>query len=368
MRAHVFIVNDETFPSHLKYLFAGTGAGNKDEDVSLLCDIKRVRPGDLVIFYIEATAKIRGGFYGVFKISNQNPLVFHVKGQEALEPRLGKKLIYRTLIEPYEVYSEGVPEWEALDKLPTYSTEILWSLIYRKLKGKRGCTPLLPWEAERLVNMIRHKNSGRSIADSSFAGGFDWDKVSRRIVITPTKLEYPYPRVYGFDTLGHLCARKRQGKAYEKYLQLYFTENVGFRADLEPIVGRNVVWFGNEVACGVGMQKMDLLVINEHGGEREYKIIELKDEPVEPNVVSQIEYYVNWASERSGRHLLGASDHNIQPIIIAPQRNPRTWRSVVQAFKNFNRKRLSLPIRYFEYEVRCEAPSKSIVFKEIEYE
>ena len=118
MRTHVFIVNDATIPSHLQYLFAGTGAKEKDNDTSLLADIKRVRPGDLVIFYIEATTKVKGGFYGIFKISNQNPLVFHVTGQDALQPNLGKKLIYRTLIEPYEVYSEGVPEWEVLDKLP----------------------------------------------------------------------------------------------------------------------------------------------------------------------------------------------------------------------------------------------------------
>jgi len=62
---------------------------------------------------------------------------------------------------PHEVYSYGVQEWEALDKLPIYATEVQWTLIYRKLKGKRGCTPLLPWEAERLVDMIRDKNDGR---------------------------------------------------------------------------------------------------------------------------------------------------------------------------------------------------------------
>ena len=50
MQTHVFIVNDDTFPSHLRYLFAGTGAKEKDKDVSLLADIKRVRPGDYVIF------------------------------------------------------------------------------------------------------------------------------------------------------------------------------------------------------------------------------------------------------------------------------------------------------------------------------
>lgn len=50
MRIHVFIVNDDTFLSHLKFLFAGTGAKDKDQDIALLSDIKRVRPSDFVIF------------------------------------------------------------------------------------------------------------------------------------------------------------------------------------------------------------------------------------------------------------------------------------------------------------------------------
>ena len=92
MRTHVFIVNDDTFPSHLQYLFAGTGAKDKDVDVSLLSDIKRVRPGDFVLFYIEATTKVKGGFYGIFKITEQSPTVFHVSGRNGFQPNLKKKL------------------------------------------------------------------------------------------------------------------------------------------------------------------------------------------------------------------------------------------------------------------------------------
>ena len=365
MQTHVFIVNDDTFPSHLRYLFAGTGAKEKDEDVSLLADIKRVRPGDYVIFYIEATTKVKGGFYGVFKISDQTPLIFHVTGRNAFEPNLGKKLIYRTLIEPHEVYSEGVQEWEALDKLPIYATEIQWSLIYRKLKGKRGCTPLLPWEAERLINMIRDKNNGRPIADANFTGGFDWDKRNRRIITTPSRQSYPYQRSFIFETLEKICTLQKQKRAYETLLQLYFTENIGFKKELEPIVGSNVTWFGNEVACGVGMQKIDILTINQNAGRTEYRIIELKDEPVQRDVVDQIEYYVKWASQSWGRHLDGAFSWNIQPIIVGPPHDPRTWKATIEAFKNFNQKKLALPLLYFEFEIYC---GKSIVFTRVKYD
>jgi hypothetical protein len=364
MRTHVFIVNDITFPSHLKYLFAGVGAKNKDEDISLLSDIKRVRPGDFVIFYIEATIRVKGGFYGIFKVADQTPLVFHTPRERGFQPNLGKKLIYRTLIEPYEVYPESVPEWEALDKLPIYATEIQWSLIYRKLKGKRGCTPLLPWEAQRLIDMIRNKNAGRPIASAQFTGGFEWDITNRRIITTQNRQSYPYARNFNYNVLAKICELQRQKKAYEVHLQLYFTENIGINSNLNPIVGNNVVWFGNEVACGVGMQKIDILTICQNDERKEYRIIELKDEPIQPDVIDQIEYYVNWASQNSGRHLDGAFDWNIQPVIVAPFHNPRNWHSIVNAFRNYNNKKISLPILYFEFRVECE---RNIIFEQIDY-
>lgn len=164
--------------------------------------------------------------------------------------------------------------------------------------------------------------------------------------------------------LEHICKLQRVGRAYEVYLQLYFTENIERNQDLNPIVGNNPIWFGNEVACGVGMQKIDILTINYSGGRKEYRIIELKDEPVQPEIVDQIEYYVNWASQKSGRHLEDAFETNIQPVVVAPPCNHNSWHSVVNAFKNYNRKGISLPILYFEYRVGY---GKSISFEKVEY-
>ncbi len=364
MKTHVFIVNDLTFPAHLQYLFAGTGAKDKDEDVSLLSDIKRVRPGDFVLFYIEATARVKGGFYGIFRIAEQIPLIFQVKGKDAFQPNLGKKLIYRTLIEPYEVYSDGVPEWEVLDKLPVYSTEIQWSLIYRKLKGKRGCTPLLPWEAQRLMDMIRNKNKGNQIADSTLKEGFDWDINNRKIKCNLCRKKYSFPRNFTFNVLTEIYNLKKLKRAYEVYLQLYFMENIGINPGLTPIVGNNLIWFGNEVACGVGMQKIDILTICERKGKREYRLIELKDEPIEPGIVEQIEYYVNWASQNSGRHLDRAFNWNIQPIIVAPPLDSKKWQDMVKIFKNYNLKGISLPILYFEFDIQN---NQNIVFYQKNY-
>ncbi|MGQ9631895.1 MAG: hypothetical protein ACUVXI_16525 [bacterium] len=106
------------------------------------------------------------------------------------------------------------------------------------------------------------------------------------------------------------------------------------------------------------------LTICQNAERREYRTIELKDEPVQPEVVEQVEYYINWASQNSGRHLDGAFDWNIQPVIVAPIHNPKNWQSVVNAFRNYNQRKISLPILYFEFEVDC---GSSITFKQIDY-
>ena len=365
MRTHVFIVNEETFPIHLQYMFAGTGAKDKNDDPSLLADISRVRAGDFVIFYIEGTTKVKGGFYGIFQIADTHPIVFHAPGQNGFQPNLSKKLIYRTLFKSYEVYSEGVSEWEALDKLPMYATEVQWSLIYRKLKGKRGCTPLLPWEAQRLVDMIRDKNNGKAIANQDYKGGLDWDNTNRTITLTSSPKLYNLPRQQTINPLPFICKKFVDKRAYEIYLQLYFTQNVGSNNSLNSIVGDNIIWLGNEVPSGVGMQKIDILTINQVKDRQEYRIIEFKDESVDPNIVEQIQYYLNWASQNSGRHLQAAYNWNIRPIIIAPLHKPSNWRKVIKAFSDFNSKNFSLPLFYFEFQIQC---GKSINFQRVHYE
>ena len=153
IRGHVFVVNEDTLPIHLKYKFVGVTAGGKDRDIGLLADALRVKKGDLVFFYIEGTNTKKGRFLGIFKAKDNQ--VFHLSGLQANQPNLPwyknkktrklepLKLIYRKYIEPYKVYSRGVLEWIVLDKLPTYAREVLWMLIYRKMKAGRGNTCLL---------------------------------------------------------------------------------------------------------------------------------------------------------------------------------------------------------------------------------
>lgn len=67
MTTHVFIVDKNTFGIHLEYMFAG------------------------------------------------------IDNSQYLFPQLQKHLTYRIIIEPFEVYADGVTEWEALDEIKNYN-------------------------------------------------------------------------------------------------------------------------------------------------------------------------------------------------------------------------------------------------------
>lgn len=374
MTTHVFIVNKHTFPIHLQYLFVGTGAKNKDEDIGLLSDIKRVRPGDKVIFYLETSPKdkIEGGFYGIFKIKESQPIVFHEYGNQTyLIDQLHKKLIYRVLIEPEVVYAEGVKEWEALDNLPIYSQEILWSLIYRKLKGKRGCTPITMEESDRLVNLIKIANNNHSLPFTN-NDGFTWNIQTQKIEVrNGERILYSGNRNPPPDILQQLIILFNNKKSFETHLQAYFTENIGIDPHLDQICGdkNKIIWIGNEVACGVGMQKIDVFTITkDERNNKEFRIIEIKDETIKPDIVRQIFRYVNWVSQ----YIKGANNSNIQPIVVALKINrkfkndgtpTKRWQRISNAFTDFNDKNIAKDIKYFEYEFQ----NNTIIFSQVYY-
>ena len=177
---HVFIVDINTFKYHLEYMFVGTGAQDRVIDfnnsksssmhsttennlVGMIADSQRLRVGDQVIFYLQQNFQNgikEGKFYGVFKVREAPSFMDNNDSNQYLKENLGKSLTFRAKIEPYQVYSEGITEWEALDEIKDIQlpNHILWSLIYRKLKGNRGNTMITIYESERLIKLIRDKN------------------------------------------------------------------------------------------------------------------------------------------------------------------------------------------------------------------
>lgn len=195
MTTHVFIVDSVTFRFHLEYLFAGTGAKERFIDfnnsqctqlhhsaenmlINMIADASRVRHGDQIIFYLQQDygRKIfEGKYFGVFKAVENGSFLDNNDSEQFLKEKLGKSLTFRTIISPYKVYPEGVTEWEALDEIQSLTSpnQMLWSLIYRKLKSNRGNTMITHYEAERLLQLIRNKNERKEINHSSNLLSFD---------------------------------------------------------------------------------------------------------------------------------------------------------------------------------------------------
>lgn len=374
---HVYIVDTRTFKLHLEYLFAGTGAketyvdfnatptsnlkgGTENNLASMIADGLRIRKGDNVIFYLQSNSKDgiqEGKFYGVFQAVHDGSFLDNYGNDQYLKDELDKSLTFRTLIEPKEVYPAGVTEWEALDSIENVDkpNQMIWSLIYRKLRGNRGNTMINPYEADRLINLIKTKNDGKSFV----ARGYTFDIHNKRIA--PMNVVHPYSgRIEEIDIFPRLKRKYEENKAFESHLQAYIVQNIGKGVneslDKTILEGNRVDWIGNEVYCGVGMQRIDVL-IETTNNLAEPKIIPIELKAVETTLetVRQINRYIDWLKQY---YLPNRGEKNliIRPYIVGKKysglSNVNRFR-LINAIKE-NQRQTGIMINYVEYQIKHE--------------
>lgn len=379
MTTHVFIVDETTFPYHLQYLFAGTGSGEKDVDfnqssdstlypgqkhaaesalVGMMADCCRIRKGDYVIFYLQATKGKEGRFYGIFTVSG-TPFLDKLSNTQYLKNDLKKNLTFRVRLAPYQVYAKGVTEWKALDEINQISSpcQMLWSLIYRKLKGNRGNTMITIYEAERLMNLIRRENDNIFLRDSQ---SYTYD--NGEIVNLESCNEY-LGQQETFDIIPRLLAKHNSGKSYESHLQMYLTQNIGQNNNLDEALGisnSQVEWLGNEVSCGVGMQRIDVMISTVVSDtERIIMPVELKAIPAYPDVLRQIRRYIDWIEQ----YYVPNRISTIQPVLLCQTGGLSSqMNDLFHRFNNESNGRY-LPLRYIEYTIE----NGNIYFNQVRY-
>jgi len=293
---HLFIVNERTLRQHLKYSFVGV-TKNKDFDwksvkvhhaveraqAGMYADISRVHQGDEVLLYLEKThndkSREGGRFIGIFEIISDQ-LFYEPKGKYLLED-LKIPLIYRLLIKPKTIYANGVSEWQAMDEMTDFGGvhDIPWTIIYRKMTGRRGCTPLLPHESEIIKKMLQTNN---------------YQDVRER--------------------LYYLMNRTR--RKWESHLQAYLMQELKRNEMLtkELFPQTKITWIGNEIYAGAGMQRIDVLVYSKNKYNEFIHLIELKSVPADASAASQVNRYIRWLKA----HIPGVSVNQIIPTIIAP--------------------------------------------------
>lgn len=332
MTTHVFVVDINTFKYHLEYMFAGTGAKDKlstfllDSNISfnattermlvgMIADISRIRIGDNIIFYLQASKDTPGMFFGVFKAESL-PFFDENNSQNYLVNKLYKGLSFRILISGENVYPKGITEHEYLDSLrgKKHPADLCWSLIYRKLKANRGCTMIMDYEFNDLLEKLKEKNNNISINSNRFT----FNTKAKEIEAYNDELFYS-GRQLEINVKDRLIYKFGRGNAFETHLQAYLTQNFDntcYRDILLPLSNEEV-WIGNEVSCGVGMQRIDLMFKQETDTDVFIKLIELKDEePYRDIVDSQIPWYLEWLSYYVIPKYLNKKIHVI-PCIIA---------------------------------------------------
>ena len=381
---HVFIVDTNTFKYHLEYLFAGTGAKDTKVDfnnnpntslyhtsennlVGMIADSQRLRMGDFVVFYLQQnySKKIyEGKFYGIFKVKEDLSFLDNNDSGQFLKNELVKSLTFRTLLEPFEIYPKGVTEWEALDEIKRIQSpnQMLWSMIYRKLKGNRGNTMITIYESERLFKLLRDKNNRQMLSGDRFT----FDILAQEIKQDINRHNYT-GRKEKINILPRLINKYQNNKAFETHLQAYIVQNIGRNTnnslDKFLLNGSNFEWLGNEVSCGVGMQRIDIMLSLIKNNIKLVLPIELKAVEASTNNITQIQRYVDWLEQ----YYIPNRISDVQPVLISKKivnKNTNNYRNIIESFKYFNDKNnRCMPIKYIEYELEED----KLNFQEINY-
>ena len=334
MNIHVFVVDTTTFKLHLEYMFAGTGAKNKLSPflmdavadchhsiernlVGMIADISRVRPGDKIVFYLQATANSQGMFFGVFEAETIG-FFDENDNDNYLINELRKGLSFRVKISPDCVYPYGITEHEYLDDLSGKEApyQLCWSMIYRKLKGNRGCTMITQFEFDDLKAKLEEKNNGQFLNNTHFS--FDSGEV--KIVNCEDNHQYK-GRKNSLNIEPRLLYKAHRGNAFETHLQAFVMQKYddAILKDKLLSLDNGSAWVGNEVSCGAGMQRIDTMIIEENDNEIHIKIVELKDEePYDYIIDEQLPWYLKWVSQYIIPNLLAyGKTIIIHPCILA---------------------------------------------------
>lgn len=327
---HLFIVSEETLPVHLKYEFAGVtkkkdcswssvnvNAQTERAQASLYADICRVHGGDELLFYLERPkhdlGREGGRFFGIFEVVSEFP--FYEAGGAYLLSELGLPLVYRLLIRPKEIFKEGLTEWQTMDEMTDFGSvhDIPWTLIYRKMAGGRGCTPLLPHEAVDIRRMLDLRNAGQRVYAEHVA--FDSEAIS--LVAPGEHQEYAGDTAH-FDKIDDYLVHliNETDRKWELQLQAYLMQEISRNAELTEqfFPGVELTWIGNEVYAGAGKQSIDILVYSTNDLNTFIHLIELKSAMADVDAAAQLNRYVKWLKA----HVPAISVHQIIPTIVAP--------------------------------------------------
>jgi hypothetical protein len=376
MRAHIFNVDEKTFPVHRDREFCGTGkigfsltnyqqVLDKQRTFSdLIADLKGTRPGDLVFFY-----ERRRGFHGIYQVISPpffDPQEIFGIG-EFSHHKVGADVAFRLPVKCVDYYPEPVPE-DLIFSTPTYE-RIFWIPFYRKIQGPRGCVTIDP-EATRTLLELLIKLNGPPQEKEFHPFYYDPDFDAVEIPFASDSINIGSDEIGPFIQfpqlqLLNLPLTPKKPVPLEAHLRDWLVSHLDnpSQPDLRRLFGpiSHIEWFANNVPFHVSQRHIDLLVYHKTPlGELidpalryRYSVVELKRDQSKPEDVDQLMGYVKWVANR----LADGEADIVHPYIIAQDFQKETI-SRASSIK-FNRTGIQL----VKYEVVSE---DQIAFQDVQ--
>ena len=139
--------------------------------------------------------------------------------------------------------------------------------------------------------------------------------------------------------MPRLIAKYQAGNSFESHLQAYITKNLGKRtnASLDETIlnGAQIEWLGNEVSCGVGMQRIDVMPSVVQNEQRILTPVELKAVEADERNIIQIQRYVDWIEQ----YYIPNRQSDIQPVLVAKKivdKQSNAYQRLIDSFNRFN--------------------------------
>ncbi|MEO0127275.1 MAG: hypothetical protein ABIL44_05960 [candidate division WOR-3 bacterium] len=325
MGAHVFIVNEETFPITQFRCVAAVvrDMGRRGKYVEktradILADLSCIRKGDRVFFY-----EIGVGFHGIYETVSL-PFIDedeiegrdrkYLFGNENNSHFIRGSLILpnRVLIEPKKYLVKPVNEWRNASRsaFGRFTSAIdLRSPFYKKALGRgKSITHLFPEEEATLIELLMEVNNGQV----------------KKLDYKPYKPRDPKPIKFDLTPTGNGEVK------YEKILEGWIIQNLDNPSSkMDSFLGdlKEIECFANYVPVSIAGGNLDIVVFHRKNNKR-YKItiIELKKGMVKQDDINQIKNYVKWAAENLTKIMIEkhrkieigllSKMEMIQPIII----------------------------------------------------
>ncbi|WP_303674833.1 hypothetical protein [Vampirovibrio chlorellavorus] len=333
----VFIVDIETYKTHIKYGFCATGKSKKpienyktfmDEKIQseyhdILADLLNVEIGDQIFFYIT-----KEGFKDVYEVTEK--LFFDATEVE----NLPASRPFRILIRPKYQFEKAVPEDSLF--LSEKRRSKFWLLYFNKARGKaRGCTPLDPDASQELLELLIKYNACEYSSATQVPERYPGIKREIKELKIKTRFEQPFSRE---DSLLAMILRAYQTKSAT------FSSIFGGFDRLE--------WMGSKIPYDITGKNIDLLLYHraktpdeQFSPRYKYSVVELKRETADLAALYQVLNY----SQAVGNNLAEGDFHLVQPVLIAHDFTDDVLKAVELGFSN-HKKPILVSYRYVQDE------------------